>query len=234
VRQAARRTERRTVAGATLRAPTTAAEPVNEAPSQATRRGSWEDMQRDWNDADDTVLVVAIGRWREEALAEAYRRHGGSVYALAKHVLHNAAQAEEITQDVFLRLWEHPERFEPGRGTLRSYLLVQTHGRAVDRLRQDTARRERQFRDARLTARGGYNLEEEITDLVMAERVKEAVAALDSNERRAIELAYFAGHTYREVAEMLQEPEGTVKSRIRSGLRRMRSLLLHCPAEEGR
>jgi RNA polymerase sigma-70 factor, ECF subfamily len=183
-------------------------------------------MVLDWQSVNDTVLVVAIARWQEPALAEAYRRHGGSVYALARRVSQDPAVAEEVTQDVFLRLWEQPERFDPSRGSLRSYLLVQTHRRAVDRLRQDAARRQRQEREARLTPRPAPDVEEDVSELAMAETVRGAFSALDPNERRAIELAYFGGHTYREVARLLEQPEGTVKSRIRSGLRRMQRELV--------
>ncbi len=177
------------------------------------------------------MLVVAIGRWEEAALAEAYRRHGGGVYALARRLLGDE-RAEEITQDVFVRLWELPQRFDPGRGSLRAFLLAQTHGRAVDRLRQDTARANRQARESRLQLRPGYDLEAEVWDLTIAERVKVAMSELDAKERTAIELAYFGGLTYREVASALEEPEGTVKSRIRAGLRRLQSALLAWNEEE--
>ena len=180
----------------------------------------------------DAALVVSIARWQETALAEVYRRHGGSVYALARRVLGDEGLAEEVCQDVFLRLWEQPERFEPGRGTLRSFLLVQAHRRAVDRLRQDTARRDRQIREARLTASTGYSLEEEAFELTRAERVKQALAGLEDGERVAIELAYFGGHTYKDVARILGEPEGTVKSRIRAGLQRMNRSLAGWTEEE--
>jgi RNA polymerase sigma-70 factor (ECF subfamily) len=123
---------------------------------------------------------------------------------------------------VFLRIWNQPEKFDPERGTLRSYLLAQCHGRSVDLLRSETSRRVREERDARRTAEKGYDLEHEVVDLSVAERVKEALTALPDGEREAIALAYFGGHTYREVADMLEQPEGTVKSRIRSGLKRLR------------
>ncbi|HMK97139.1 MAG TPA: sigma-70 family RNA polymerase sigma factor [Acidimicrobiales bacterium] len=191
-------------------------------------------MEGRWESMDDTVLVVAIGRWQEQALAEAYRRHGGSVFGLAKRVLQDRAQAEEVVQEVFLRLWEQPERFDPSRGPLRSFLLVQAHRRSVDRLRQDTARRQRQEREARLTAQAGPNTEEDVWELSMAEKVREAFGALEHNERAAIELAYFGGHTYREVAQLLDQPEGTVKSRIRSGLKRMHRDLVAWTGEDPR
>jgi RNA polymerase sigma-70 factor, ECF subfamily len=174
-------------------------------------------------DVSDAALVVAIGRWREDALAEAYRRHAGAVYGLARRVLGDPAIAEEVVQEVFLRLWNMPDKFDPGRGSLRSFLLAQSHGRAVDLLRSDTSRRQREERDARQTAEGGYDIEHEVWDLALAGQVKEVMAALPADERRAIELAYFGGRTYREVAVALGAPEGTVKSRIRTGLRRMRA-----------
>ncbi len=175
-----------------------------------------------FRDASDASLVVAIGRWREDALAEAYRRHAGAAFALARRLLNDQVLAEEVLQEVFLRLWNRPERFDAERGSLRSYLLAQTHGRSVDLLRSETARKRREERDAREPVEPRDDIEREVVDLTVAEQVKSVVAGLPPDERRAIELAYFGGHTYREVAVMLDAPEGTVKSRIRSGLRRMR------------
>lgn len=172
---------------------------------------------------------MAIGRWRQDALAEAYRRHAGAVFALARRVLNDTTGAEEVVQEVFIRLWNSPDKFDPERGTLRSYLLAQAHGRSVDLLRSDTSRKRREEREARQTAESGYDLEHEVWDLAVADRVKTALVSLPVDERRAIELAYFGGHTYREVAQLLGSPEGTVKSRIRSGLRRLRTHL----ADEG-
>jgi len=180
-------------------------------------------------DMSDAAVVVAIGRFRQDALAEAYRRHAGAVHALARRVLRDDTRAEEVVQEVFVRLWNAPERFDSERGSLRSFLLAQAHGRSVDLVRSETSRRAREERDARTTAESGYDLEREVWDMAVAEKVKQAVAELPADERRSIELAYFGGHTYREVASLLGHPEGTVKSRIRSGLRRLR---LHLGDEE--
>jgi RNA polymerase sigma-70 factor, ECF subfamily len=182
-------------------------------------------MVRSFTDAGDAALVVAIGRWNAAAMAEVFRRHGGAVFALAKRVVGDASRAEEIVQEVFVRLWNEPERFDPERGSLRSFLLAQTHGRSVDLLRSDGARRDREAREARATAESGYDLEREVWDLAVADRVRAAVMDLPEDERRAIEMAYFGARTYREVAVALGAPEGTIKSRIRSGLKRMRTVL---------
>jgi RNA polymerase sigma-70 factor (ECF subfamily) len=177
-------------------------------------------------DVSDSALVIAIGRWKEEALAEAFRRHAGAVFALARRVLADPNGAEEVVQEVFLRLWNNPDRYDPARGSLRSYLLAQAHGRSVDQLRSDSSRRRREERDALRSAEAGYDIEREVWDLTVSSHLQAVVNELPVDERRAIELAYFGGHTYREVAVLLAQPEGTVKSRIRSGLKRMRSRLI--------
>ena len=176
-------------------------------------------------EVSDAQLVTSIARYSEVALAEVYRRHGGAVYGLARRVLNDPAEAEDVTQEVFLRLWNEPGRYDPARGSLRSFLLAQSHARAVDAVRSTSSRRQRESRDALRTARGTYDLQHEVWDLAMADQVGQAMGTLPAEERRAIELAYFDGHTYQEVARLLQQPEGTVKSRIRNGLRRMRAAL---------
>jgi RNA polymerase sigma-70 factor (ECF subfamily) len=177
-------------------------------------------------EASDAQLVVAIGRFHQDALAEAYRRHAGGAFGLALRITGERALAEEVVQEVFLRLWNEPERFDPARGSLRSFLLANTHGRAVDAVRAETARRTREEREAQRRPAAGYDLEREVWDLTLAAQVREALEQLSDAERTAIELAYFGGHTYREVASLLDTPEGTVKSRIRAGLGRMREVLV--------
>lgn len=184
-----------------------------------------DDVQRNLVDASDASLVVSIGRFQQDALAEAYRRHAGAVFGLAKRLLTDHARAEEIVQEVFVRLWNEPNRFDPERGTLRSFLLANAHGRSVDLIRSEVSRRRREERDAADTADAGYDIAREVWDLALAGHVRDALETLHPGERSAIELAYFGGLTYREVADQLGTPEGTVKSRIRSGLKKLRSEL---------
>ena len=180
-------------------------------------------VNQEMREVSDAALVIAVSRYHQDALAEAYRRHAGAVFGLARRLLNDAALAEEIVQEVFVRLWNDPDKFDPARGSLRSYLLAQCHGRSVDLLRSETSRRKREEKDLRRTAEAGYDVELEVWDLTLAAHVREALERLPEMERRAIRLAYLGGHTYREVAVMLEEPEGTVKSRIRSGLKRLRT-----------
>lgn len=201
-----------------------------ERPGEHSGRGHPEEnglrtevVRRDLIDVSDAALVVAIGRYRQDALAEAYRRHAGAVFGLAKRLLNDQARAEEIVQEVFLRLWNDPDRFDADRGSLRSYLLAQCHGRSVDVIRSESSRRAREDRTAKEAAEVGYDVAHEVLDMALAGHVREALGRLPDGERRAIELAYFGGRTYREAADELGEPEGTVKSRIRAGLKRLRS-----------
>ena len=181
-----------------------------------------EDVKQVLSEMSDGALAVAIGRFQQDALAEAYRRHAGAVFGLARRLLTDHARAEEIVQEVFVRLWNEPDRFDPERGTMRSFLLATAHGRAVDLIRSETSRRRREQRESSLTADAGYDIAREVWDLALAGHVRDALEALEDGERSAIELAYFGGLTYREAALELGEAEGTVKSRIRTGLKKLR------------
>ena len=170
------------------------------------------------DELDDANLIAAIGRGEQPALAEVYRRHGDAVFGLARRVLRDPAMAEEVTQEVFLRLWDEPHRFDAGRGALRSFLLRQSHSRAVERVRQEEARRRREDRVDREAPPPVADVEAQALAGLTNREVADALAALSEGEREAIVLAYFGGHSYRDVASRLGLPEGTVKSRIRLGL----------------
>ena len=174
----------------------------------------------------DAALIVSIGRWQEDALAEVYRRHGAAVHNICRRVTGSSHLADEVTQEVFVDLWRRPQQFDAERGSLRALLIAKGHHRAVDVVRSEQARSRREQRSAGDRATAGYDVERYAWDLAIADQVKGAVETLRHEERLAIEMAYFEGMTYREVALVLGEPEGTVKSRIRTGLQRLRGMLV--------
>lgn len=187
--------------------------------------------------ASDTALMMEVSRSNEAALEEIYRRHGGAVYGLAQRLLTQQGVAEEITQEIFLRLWQEPSRFDPERGSLRTFLLTSAHSRAVDRIRANTARRRREDRDHREDPERDRvtPLEDEVASMIIGDEVRAAVGRLPADEREAIGLAYFGGYSYRQVAEKLGAPEGTVKSRIRRGMQALRTSLAESSGvKEGR
>lgn len=177
------------------------------------------------SDSSDAALVVAVGRFDALALQELHRRHAPAVFGLARRVLGDPVAAEDVLQEVFLLLWREPTRFDPERGSLRSFLLRIAHNRAVDRVRADTARGNREDRHERERPAPVGDVEREAWDLIRAEQIKAAIAGLSPGEREAIMLAYYDGLSYREVARVLELPEGTVKSRIRLGMGKLADLL---------
>ena len=158
-------------------------------------------------------------------IAAAYATHGGAVFGLAFRLLHDRGTAEDVVQDVFTRLWARPDRFDPSRGSLRSYLLADCHGRAVDRIRADRARSRREVTHAGRSAAPPSDVGDEICAAWEAARLHEQLRQLPEREAVPIALAYFAGHTYREVAELLGIPEGTAKSRLRLGMAKLAGMV---------
>ena len=174
----------------------------------------------------DISLVARIAVGDDRALQMVYERYSPLVYGLARRVTASTAHAEEITQEVFVYLWQNPDRFDAERGTLRAFLGALTHRRSVDEVRRNTRRTAREDRvgtDASTLemVEVGEGIERSQT----AERVRAAVSSLPDQQREAVLLAYFGGLTFRQVAERLGIPEGTAKSRLRLGLSKLAGLL---------
>jgi RNA polymerase sigma-70 factor (ECF subfamily) len=174
--------------------------------------------------AQDRALVDAIGAGCTQALGEAYDRHSRAVFETARCLVGQRVLAEEVVQDVFVKLWDRPDRFDSTRGTLKSFVTTLAYGRAVDVARSEGARRRREEREARLTRRD-FTIAGAEHDTIVTDRLRDALARLRDTERDAIVMAYFSGYSYREVASQLGVPEGTVKNRIRTGLARLREQL---------
>jgi RNA polymerase sigma factor (sigma-70 family) len=188
-------------------------EHVGRQAGRDVRPSQWERTTRD-------RLIAG----EEGALNEVYDQYSSFVYGLALRVIGEARAAEDVSQDVFVAVWERAGAFDPDRGSLRTWLGTLAHRRAVDHVRREEARRRRAIRDAARPV-STPDVEEMALALVTAERVRSAVETLPDEQRRAIKLAYFGGKTYRQVAEVLGVPEGTAKSRLRLGLRRVADVL---------
>jgi RNA polymerase sigma factor (sigma-70 family) len=156
------------------------------------------------------------------ALAEVYDQFAPIVFGVALRVTNDRQAAEDVTQEVVLDLWRRPERFDPGRGALRPWLATIAHNRGVDWIRRELAARGRDRRDLRIVLAGDVpDVDDDVQPWMTAERVRLAQSALPEPEQTPIRLAYFKGKTYRQVAADLDVSEGTIKSRIRSGLRHL-------------
>jgi RNA polymerase sigma-70 factor (ECF subfamily) len=175
-------------------------------------------------DGSDALLAARLAAGDDSALEEAFASLGSRVHAAARRVLGNSAPAEDVVQDVFVGLWMHPEQFDAARGSLRTYLCLAAHRRAIDLVRSELRRCAREDSATRLLPAQRDN-DEELTGHLVAGLVREAVRRLPDDQGRVIELAYFHGQTYREVARTLGIPEGTAKSRLRLGLARLETYL---------
>lgn len=166
----------------------------------------------------DAALARAVSARDQASLRQIYDRFGGLVMSVAEKVLRSRTLAEDVVQETFVAFWNAPDGYDPDRGSLRTYLLTIAHRRAVDIVRseQSRARREQAPADPDYT-----DVESEVLSKAGSETVRQALSDLDEKERMAIVMAYFGGLTYIEVAARLDTPEGTVKSRIRSGMRKL-------------
>jgi RNA polymerase sigma-70 factor (ECF subfamily) len=177
-------------------------------------------------EATDALLTARLAAGDDRALAEAYDQLGPAVYGAALRVLGQWTAAQDVAQDVFVELWSHPDRYDPAAGSLRTYLTVLARRRAIDVVRSELRRVARQERNLRLTPHQGIaSPSDEVEAAEAAGVVRAAVRLLPGSQREVVELAYFGGLSYREVALAIGIPEGTAKSRLRLALAKLESVL---------
>jgi RNA polymerase sigma-70 factor (ECF subfamily) len=183
----------------------------------------------------DRVLMRRLAARERGALGELFDRHGSAVLGLLIRMLRRREEAEELMQEVFLQAWNNAESYRPEISAPRSWLLMIAHSRAIDQIRSRVARRRREEEVGKVAQLNGHPiaLPEGLDRLERSERkrlVARALEKLGEDQRTAIELAFFAGLTHREVAEKLDAPLGTVKSRILLGMKKLRAHLAESAA----
>jgi RNA polymerase sigma factor (sigma-70 family) len=171
----------------------------------------------------DSELLEAVARSDENALAALYDRYGRVAYGLAFRVLRDRALAEDAVQEAFLQVWRSADKFRPERAKASTWLLTFVHRRAVDLVRREERRRTEPAESAPTPA--GPGADEDVEVRSKRAIVQDALRRLPREQREAIELAYYGGYTQSELAERLGQPLGTIKSRMFSGLTRLRALL---------
>ncbi|WP_189884791.1 sigma-70 family RNA polymerase sigma factor [Streptomyces xantholiticus] len=171
-------------------------------------------------------LLGLVARGDQDAFSQVYDTVGGAVLGLVRTVLRDPAQSEEVAQEVLLEVWKSAARYRPSRGSAMTWILTLAHRRAVDRVRSAQAATHRERRAALLERTPAYD---EVTEQVEArlerEQVRRCLRGLTELQRQSVTLAYYRGLAYREVAELLSVPLGTVKTRLRDGLIRLRDCL---------
>jgi RNA polymerase sigma factor (sigma-70 family) len=182
-------------------------------------------MSRPLAHLSDEALVSLAARSEESALAELYDRYGRIAYGLALRILRDEALAEDAVQEAFLAVWRTAARFVPERGKASTWILTLAHRRAVDVVRREERRRTDSLDRAPTEPGTGGSVHEDAWLRLQRERVQEALKQLPDQQREAHELAYYAGFSQSELAERLGQPLGTIKSRMFSGLARLRELL---------
>jgi RNA polymerase sigma-70 factor (ECF subfamily) len=171
-------------------------------------------------------LLARTARGDERAFAALYDLVSARVYGLVRRVLRDPAQAEEVAQEVMVEVWRNAARFDPDRGTATSWIFTIAHRRAVDRVRSEQAGAERLRKVAASGAETPYDeVVESATARLEQQQVRRCLDGLTELQREAITLAYYGGHSYREVADLLGAALPTVKTRMRDGLIRLRDCL---------
>ena len=178
------------------------------------------------NLADEEVMLLVQGG-NPRAFELLYDRHGGAAFSLAYRMVGNRVSAEDITQEAFLSIWRSRLRYDQARGSVRTWVLGIVHNRGIDALRRNVVheRRRAAMEGAEERFEGAERTDVEVARREEARTVRGALAALPEEQRQTIELAYFGGFTHSQIAELLDEPIGTVKGRMRLGLGKMRQEL---------
>jgi RNA polymerase sigma-70 factor (ECF subfamily) len=181
------------------------------------------------------MLVARLRERDTSAFAALYDRHSRMAFGLAYRMLEDPSAAEDVVQEAFLSLWRQAESFRPEKAAVRTWLLSIVHHRAVDRLRRGGSREvsEAILEGAPERADESINIEHEVGATLEAQQIREALNTLPPDQRRAIELAYFGGHSHSEIARLLGVPMGTVKGRLRIGLQKMRVVLDQAGIRQG-
>lgn len=173
---------------------------------------------------EELLRLTALGR--EDAFEALYDSFAARVFGLARRIVRDPAQAEEIAQEVFLEIWRRAGRYDPARGSATSWIMTLTHARAVDRVRSVQSASDREVKVAQSsTVRDVDTVVEAVESSFERRAVQRCLGTLTELQRESITLAYFSGYTYREVAELLTAPLPTIKTRLRDGLIRLRDCL---------
>ena len=187
------------------------------------RSGGRVPMARDLAHLSDEALVALVARADDSALAELYDRYGGVAHGLALRIVRDRTLAEDAVQEAFLAIWRSAARFVPERAKASTWILTLVHRRAVDTVRREEPRRAEPLETAQQAT--ADTTEDEAWLRLQRARVQEALRRLPDQQREALELAYYGGFTQSELADRLGEPIGTIKSRMFTGLARLRELL---------
>lgn len=185
----------------------------------------------DYPKLDDEALLRLITRADEGALGELYDRYGRLVYSMAMNTVGDPALAEEVTQDVYLRIWNKAATYQPAQGKVRTWIASIARYRAIDMVRRLNVRPEGNLASwaegEAFNTPDQTNVEEEVEVAQRKQQVRQALTRLPEEQRVALSLAFFQGYSHSEIAEILNEPLGTVKTRIRLGMQKLRQELAY-------